>query len=64
VENLVSWWTWLVLFVYLNGQAVGYTNWKSSEPNNLDNEDCVVLLTDSLWNDIDCDHQTLIICEL
>uniref|UniRef100_A0A8C6X4E8 C-type lectin domain-containing protein n=1 Tax=Naja naja TaxID=35670 RepID=A0A8C6X4E8_NAJNA len=51
-------------FVYLNGQAVGYTNWKSSEPNNLDNEDCVVLLTDSLWNDIDCDHQTLIICEL
>ncbi|ETE58203.1 Mannose-binding protein C, partial [Ophiophagus hannah] len=51
-------------FVYLNGQAVRYTNWKSTEPNNLNNEDCVVLLVDGLWNDISCDHQTLIICEL
>ncbi|XP_026534178.1 mannose-binding protein-like isoform X2 [Notechis scutatus] len=51
-------------FVYLNGQAVRYTNWKSSEPNNLNNEDCVVLIPDTLWNDISCDHQTLIICEL
>uniref|UniRef100_A0A2D4NJB2 C-type lectin domain-containing protein n=1 Tax=Micrurus spixii TaxID=129469 RepID=A0A2D4NJB2_9SAUR len=51
-------------FVYLNGQALSYTNWKRSEPNNLNNEDCVVLLADTLWNDIGCDHQTLIICEL
>lgn len=51
-------------FVYLNGQAVSYTNWKSSEPNNLNEEDCVILLPDTYWNDISCDHQTLIICEL
>lgn len=51
-------------FVYLNGQPVRYTKWKSSEPNNLNEEDCVILLPDSQWNDISCDHQTLIICEL
>ncbi|XP_026570308.1 mannose-binding protein-like [Pseudonaja textilis] len=51
-------------FVYLNGQAVRYTNWKRSEPNNLNNEDCVVLIPDTLWNDISCDHQTHIVCEL
>uniref|UniRef100_A0A8C5WVP8 C-type lectin domain-containing protein n=1 Tax=Laticauda laticaudata TaxID=8630 RepID=A0A8C5WVP8_LATLA len=51
-------------FVYLNGQAVRYTNWKSSEPNNLNNEDCAIVLTDALWNDIACDYQALIICEL
>ncbi|KAL7979067.1 hypothetical protein Chor_015091 [Crotalus horridus] len=27
-------------FTYLNGQPVTYTKWKSSEPNNLDEEDC------------------------
>ncbi|XP_070801397.1 mannose-binding protein-like [Pituophis catenifer annectens] len=51
-------------FVYLNGQAVSYTKWKSSEPNNFKNgEDCVILLPDTQWNDINCDHQTLIVCE-
>ncbi|XP_013923480.1 PREDICTED: mannose-binding protein C-like [Thamnophis sirtalis] len=51
-------------FVYLNGQAVGYTKWKRTEPNNLNEEDCVILLPDTQWNDISCDHQTLIVCEL
>ncbi|XP_015685519.1 mannose-binding protein [Protobothrops mucrosquamatus] len=51
-------------FVYLNGQPLRYTHWKSSEPNNLNEEDCAVLLETSQWNDIGCDHQTLIICEL
>ncbi|KAK9400467.1 pulmonary surfactant-associated protein D-like [Crotalus adamanteus] len=51
-------------FTYLNGQPVTYTKWKSSEPNNLDEEDCVILLQDSQWNDLSCNHQALIICEL
>ncbi|KAM3834766.1 mannose-binding protein-like [Vipera latastei] len=51
-------------FVYLNGQPVRYTKWKSTEPNNLNEEDCAILLQDSQWNDISCDHQALIICEL
>ncbi|KAH0623433.1 hypothetical protein JD844_006181 [Phrynosoma platyrhinos] len=51
-------------FVHLNGAPVGYTNWKQGEPNNLNNEDCVVLLENQLWNDFPCEHKSLIICEL
>ncbi|XP_042315133.1 mannose-binding protein-like [Sceloporus undulatus] len=51
-------------FVNLNGAPVGYTNWKQGEPNNLNNEDCVILLEDQLWNDVPCEHKSLIICEV
>ncbi|XP_025020909.1 mannose-binding protein-like, partial [Python bivittatus] len=50
-------------FVYLNGETLRYTNWKSEEPNDLKGEDCVVLQVDGLWNDISCNHKALIICE-
>ncbi|XP_062987739.1 mannose-binding protein-like [Elgaria multicarinata webbii] len=51
-------------FVYLNGAPVSYTNWKPGEPNDMNNEDCVVLLVDGIWNDISCEHKSLIICEV
>ncbi|KAJ7324375.1 hypothetical protein JRQ81_017395 [Phrynocephalus forsythii] len=51
-------------FVHLNGATVGYTNWNTREPNNLNNEDCVLVHENSRWNDIDCDYKGLIICEV
>ncbi|XP_034994324.1 mannose-binding protein isoform X1 [Zootoca vivipara] len=52
-------------FVYLNGAPLRYTNWKQGEPNNYGNkEDCVAVLDDGLWNDLDCERKTLIVCEL
>ncbi|XP_063163785.1 mannose-binding protein-like [Candoia aspera] len=50
-------------FVYLNGETLRYTNWKSGEPNDVNNEDCVTISEDALWNDLSCDHKVLIICE-
>ncbi|XP_009996431.1 PREDICTED: mannose-binding protein C-like [Chaetura pelagica] len=52
-------------FIYLNGGAITYTNWKAGEPNNANNEDCVVIQDSGKWNDISCsDSHALIICEL
>lgn len=52
-------------FVYLNGAPVTYTNWKTGEPNNHDNdEDCVVIVSNGLWNDLNCQRKSLIICEV
>ncbi|XP_070608083.1 mannose-binding protein-like isoform X3 [Erythrolamprus reginae] len=50
-------------FVYLNGEAVSYTNWHPSEPNNLNDEDCVILIATTKWNDVPCNHADLIVCE-
>nr|XP_025043928.1 mannose-binding protein-like [Pelodiscus sinensis] len=51
-------------FVYLNGEPVAYTNWNSGEPNDQDNEDCVLIYDDGKWNDLDCSTaEILIICE-
>jgi len=33
---------------------VGFTNWHSGEPNNRDNEDCVMIWVNGLWNDSQC----------
>ncbi|XP_048362422.1 mannose-binding protein C [Sphaerodactylus townsendi] len=53
------------LFVYENGKALGYTNWKKGEPNNYGgNEDCVVIIPENAqWNDFNCEQRGLIICE-
>lgn len=51
-------------FVYLSGGAVTYSKWNTGEPNNLRNEDCVVIHESGEWNDVDCSStQALIICE-
>jgi len=43
------------IYVYQNGDRPSFTHWDSGEPNNDDNEDCVVQKKGSLlWNDIDC----------
>ncbi|NXJ75843.1 MBL protein, partial [Trogon melanurus] len=51
-------------FMYLNGGAVTYSNWKDGEPNNLKNEDCAVIQDSGKWNDVNClSSNVLIICE-
>lgn len=42
-------------FEWVSGESVGYTRWASGEPNNLSNEDCVLLYADGSWNDKACD---------
>nr|XP_060625019.1 mannose-binding protein-like [Anolis sagrei ordinatus]XP_060625020.1 mannose-binding protein-like [Anolis sagrei ordinatus]XP_060625021.1 mannose-binding protein-like [Anolis sagrei ordinatus]XP_060625022.1 mannose-binding protein-like [Anolis sagrei ordinatus]XP_060625023.1 mannose-binding protein-like [Anolis sagrei ordinatus]XP_060625024.1 mannose-binding protein-like [Anolis sagrei ordinatus] len=52
-------------FVDLNGAPLRYTNWKSGEPNDYnDNEDCVIVLDNQLWNDFNCEHKSPIFCEV
>ncbi|XP_072851150.2 mannose-binding protein C isoform X1 [Pogona vitticeps] len=51
-------------FVYSNGETVGYTNWAGGEPNNDNNEDCVILNESSRWIDVPCHYKYLIICEI
>ncbi|CAG5120963.1 unnamed protein product, partial [Candidula unifasciata] len=52
-------------FTWVDDTPVQYTNWELDEPNNSNNEDCVVM--DSAfgqWNDIDCsDVYPLFICK-
>lgn len=40
---------------WVSGEATGYTNWDSGEPNNSGGEDCAELWTSGVyWNDINC----------
>ncbi len=53
---------------WASGSPVGYTNWRSGEPNNqMGNEDCADINYfgggDGTWNDADCDLERPYICE-
>ncbi|XP_024065898.1 pulmonary surfactant-associated protein D-like isoform X2 [Terrapene carolina triunguis] len=51
-------------FKHLNGEALGYSNWASNEPNNSEGiEDCVEIHSSGKWNDKSCAEKRLIICE-
>ena len=52
-------------FVWVSGEAVLYTNWRSGEPNDSGGEDCVAMDFDAggTWNDIDCATVGTFICE-
>ncbi|XP_049620518.1 mannose-binding protein C-like [Suncus etruscus] len=51
-------------FVDLRGRTLTYQNWNDGEPNN-DNfgENCVLFLKNGKWNDVDCSHTALAVCE-
>lgn len=36
---------------WVTGENYSYSNWNDGEPNNINNEDCVELLKEGLWND-------------
>ncbi len=51
-------------FTYLTGGRLIYTNWKKNEPNDYEpGEDCVLMQSDGLWNDISCTSSLLTVCE-
>ena len=39
-------------FAWTDGELFGYSNWEAGEPNNLGNEDGVIMLPNGKWNDI------------
>ena len=51
-------------FVWSDGGAVTYTNWRSTEPNDSGGEDCTQVETGGLWNDMPCDYSsTSYVCQ-
>ena len=46
-----------------DGRSLEYTHWSPGEPNNVGNEDCAEMITDTsasyrgYWNDLPCDRQ-------
>ncbi|KAM6156695.1 mannose-binding protein A-like [Erethizon dorsatum] len=51
-------------FMYVTGGTLAYSNWRKDEPNDHGSgEDCVVLQTNGLWNDISCTSAYLAVCE-
>ncbi len=56
VENQ---WAWVT------GQALGFINWESGEPNNDGNEDCAELQGElaGVWNDRKCGDSLAYVCE-
>ena len=53
-------------FQWVDGSSVALSNWNTGEPNNSKGkEDCVHILGDhrNKWNDKNCAHRLLFICE-
>ncbi|PIK60011.1 hypothetical protein BSL78_03090 [Apostichopus japonicus] len=53
-------------FVWTDGSAYDYSNFNPSEPNNLNNEDCIHMLnkrTAGLWNDKLCTVLKPFVCK-
>lgn len=59
-ENPNNWRLWVGLtdqvtegqFEWVSGEAVDFTNWNVTEPNNSGGEDFVVLISFGMWNDV------------
>ena len=53
-------------FLWNDGQALDYTNWKVGEPNNeLDSENCVRLMPSEYgkWEDTGCFYYSQLVCK-
>ena len=53
-------------WIDFNGDSLNYTNWKSGEPNNSNNEDyaCFALgAQNGVWNDLPMEFTDHILCE-
>ena len=47
----------------MDGSVFNYKNWRSGQPNNLENQDCVLLDVNGKWYDTDCSSSEPYICE-
>ncbi|XP_051780452.1 mannose-binding protein C-like [Erpetoichthys calabaricus] len=51
-------------FEDVSGNRVTFTNWNSGQPNNYKgNEDCSIITSDGIWNDVPCSQSYTIICQ-
>ena len=50
-------------FTWTDGTATNYFNWKTGEPNNQGNEDCVTVYDTGLWYDFGCSTLGYFICK-
>ncbi|ROL55169.1 Mannose-binding protein [Anabarilius grahami] len=52
-------------FVDMSGQPLTFTNWKENEPNDYQGaEDCTIIYKSGVWNDINCDSEWHVVCEM
>ena len=52
------------VFSWVDGTAVGFTNWRGGQPNNINNnQHCVWLRTDGDWDDVTCKRSEAYICQ-
>lgn len=52
-------------FIWIDGEALAYSNWNAGEPNDLGDEDCAEIRpnTNGKWNDLRCNtHSRRYIC--
>uniref|UniRef100_A0A672KIP4 Hexose-binding lectin 4 n=1 Tax=Sinocyclocheilus grahami TaxID=75366 RepID=A0A672KIP4_SINGR len=52
-------------FVDMSDQPLIFTNWKEKEPNDYNGaEDCTAIYKSGVWNDINCNSDWHVVCEL
>lgn len=52
-------------FVDMSGQPLTFTKWRKNEPNDHKGaEDCTVIDKSGAWNDVDCNSEWHVVCEL
>jgi hypothetical protein len=49
-------------FYWADGSNSTYRQWGGSEPNNMNNEDCAVMLNTGAWNDAQCWNAFAYLC--
>ena len=51
-------------FNWVDGSAVGFTNFRPNQPNNgNNNQHCTLLRPDGLWDDIICNRAEQFVCQ-
>ena len=52
------------VFSWVDGAGVGFTNWRDGQPNNINNnQHCVWMRTDGLWDDVTCKRSLAYVCQ-
>jgi hypothetical protein len=57
-------WVWAVGNDGVNEDSISYSRWWYGEPNNAGNEDCMEKYTTGYWNDIPCNRDKIVICQI